>query len=216
MSVDGWYCRIFTRLTPEIRWVTVSDFWLNIYKNMKDSIPVMTLHTSNLSFEKSPDEMNLTHSFTIVIKHTCAQSKIIFATPNQFDIAALKNAIIEEQTRWEHYTSTKEPSISEKFTMDNTGKFIYRPADRLSVVVEGRSIQIIQEGKDTQIIKIDKTYDAYPTLETEDDARWISISSEDGSSRLHCSTIEEMKAFVSLTLHIFSIVNDEPEYVPEL
>ena len=67
MQQEGWYTRITTNQTPEIRWLSVTNFWINIYTNKKDKAPVLSLHTSKLEFDSNVEDTGHSHAFRIII-----------------------------------------------------------------------------------------------------------------------------------------------------
>ncbi|EAY11567.1 hypothetical protein TVAG_006420 [Trichomonas vaginalis G3] len=206
---EGWYTRIISKQFSKIRWITIGDFWINIYNCKKDKTPVMALHTSNLEITDSTDEISNAHSFKVLINHNCAQKSVIISTPNQFDIVEIKERLQKEIAAWNEYALSTVPKLPQQFVMDNTGKFVYRNIDRLHVSIIEDGIEIKQESKDDIKILANSTFDVYPTLETESDPRWVAITSNTGSYHLHCQTFEDAKQFVNLSLHFYRRLSDK-------
>lgn len=205
---EGWYARVITKQTPNVRWISISEYWFNIYTSKKDKTPLLALHTSKLMISDETDEYSNSHSFKIVINHTCAQRSITIITPNQFDIIEIREKLQVEIDRWSKLAATAAPELPHQFVMDSSGKFIYRNVDRIYVNVVDDGIEINQEGKETIKIHANSTFDVYPTLETERDPRWVAITSNTGSQHLHCQTFEDSKLFVHLCLLMSSRINN--------
>ena len=213
MNTSGWYAKVISRQkVPEIRWITVQDFWVNGFINTKEKSPVFCFHCSKVELLDSYAECGMVHSFKLKTGHNCTLNSIIIMTPNQFDIAEIRTKITEEKERWNIIVSTSEPFSQKSFVMDMTGKFLFRPSDRISVHLNENTIKISQLGKEDHILNINATFDTHPTLETESDVRWIIMCSDQGSwMRLHCASVEEMKDFVTKSLHIASIPKMQQE-----
>ena len=205
---SGWYTKIISRQKiPEIRWVTILDFWINFYSNMKEKIPLYCFHISKLEISDAQSECGMIHSINIKTNHNCTLPSIILITPNQFDIIEIKQKILNEQERWSQYTQSVEPRLPLNITMDIIGKFVYRPVDRIKISIEDNKIIIKQLNKEDIIILIDNSFDIHPTLETENDVKWIIFGSNQLQGlRYHCINFEEMKNFVNTCLHI-SLLN---------
>ena len=203
--MKGWYTRIITDKSPEIRWLTVSEFWISIYSNKSEKIPMYLIQTSNLTIEEAPESCGLAHSFKLVIKHICTKNNIIISTPNQFDIEEIKEAITTEQTNWYKKIDLIQPDIPKTFVTDTFGNFAYKKNDRVNITINETNLTIEREGQEKQEINYNETFDAYPTLEKETDVKWISIQSNMGSFILHFNEISEMKSFILLCLHAFYI-----------
>ena len=203
--MSGWYTRVVTKATPQVRWLTVDNFWVSIYGNKKDLIPLILFHTSNLTIEDNPEGCNFAYAFRVNIGHTCALKKIIISTPNQFDIVEIKEKILQQQKEWNSCVETTQPQLPKSFSTDVTGKFVYKKTDRVFITVTEKGIEIKQEGKDDKEILFNDTFDTYTTMETESDSKWASISSNFGSYHLHFADIGELKSFVSECLHASSI-----------
>ena len=208
--MKGWYTRVITKSNPEIRWVTVDNFWISFYGNKSDLTPLLLIHTSNLSFDTVPEDFGLAHSFRLIIDHVCAQKNLIISTPNQFDIEEIREAILTEQKNWYQKQDTTQPELPKKYTTDMTGKFIFRNADRIFVTVTETGLKIEQEGKPTNEVVFNETFDVYPTLETESDSKWVSVTSNSGSYHLHFANVSDLESFVSTALHTYNVSKGAP------
>lgn len=206
METEGWYTRIFIDQNSEVRWVTVSNHWIDIFKNKKDKIPAMSFHVSKLEVEENIKRSGCPHAILVNIKHTAIIQNLIISTPNQFDIIDISKAIKEEISKWNAYYTSTKPALPKSYSMDLTGKFVYRDIDRVKVNVNENEL-IITAGEKTEskVAIADESFDAYPTLETSEDPKWISISSSKGSYHLHCSNIDDFKSFIETVLHLSSI-----------
>lgn len=197
---QGWYTKIITKQNQNTRWLTINDFWINIYSNKKDLIPLFCLHTSKLEITEDSEEYSNMYSFDITINHPCAHHSLKIATPNQFDILEIRQKLQSEIERWIQYLPSAEIELPKRFVMDYFGKFIYRSCDRLHVTITDDGIEVKQEDKEDISIKFDSSFDAHPTLETDEDCKWIAIASDNGSHRFHCQTLEDTKDFVIISL----------------
>lgn len=201
----GWYAKVSTvEEEALVRWISVENFWVSVFVNMKDKNPVHAWHISLLEISNGYEKTGHLHSIIMKCGHTCNYSTCYIYTPNQFDIAAIKDAIINEQQEWELFSLNKQLEQPYETVVDLLGKFLYRPCDRLKLRIEDHQIRVMQLDQPVITIPIDTKFDVHPTLESEDDVKWIQMRySTEGLSqtlRIHCQTVESMKAIVTLSL----------------
>lgn len=213
----GWYAKVsIVEDEAETRWVSVENFWISVYSNMKDKKPVWVWHISLLEILNGYEKTGQLHSLIIKCGHTCNYSTCYIYTPNQFDIAAIKEAIANEQQRWEVYSSTISQDIPYETVVDLLGKFLYRECDRLRLRIDQDLITVKQLDQPDILVPIDSKFDVHPTLESEDDVKWIQMrysrESLSQTLRIHCQDIESMKKVVTLSLQCRALRKDvDPE-----
>lgn len=205
----GWYTKVIISNSEHLtRWITVSDNYLNIFLNMKDQIPIMSIHVSNLSIQEAFSEIGQMHSLKILIHHKCNLSQVYIYTPNQFDIKAIQNSLEREIEQWNSFATSNVPPLPQTFRVDKTGKFIYKNADRINFTVLENSdtrqveIHIIQDGVPEIIVPIGTDFDVHPSLRNDNTkCSWVVINSPSHTCEYHFTDPQEMRKFVSLALN---------------
>jgi hypothetical protein len=205
-TCDGWYARL---VTPDgatrTQWVTVQNFWLCTFNQRRDPSPALGFHLSLAEIADALAETGQLHSIKFVPGHPCNYRSLCIYTPNQFDIAAIKQAIGAEQERWRALVASAEPELPQSFIVDLSGKFVFRPSDRLKITVKPSTIIVQQLNQMELALTIDRQLEVHPTLEPDQEVNWIQIhfwaDSIAQSLRLHCSTVGDMMKLVTLLLH---------------
>ena len=191
---------------PETRWVSLGDFFLCAFTNMKDAKPTLLIHISNITFTEAFDEIGQLHSIRVNISGPCSFNHLFIYTPNQFDIADLKKELEEERKKWNNFYQKENPDTSKKYTLDHTGKFIFRPVDRIYFEVVDKQIKISQMNQEEIYININKDFYIHPINDSSKDVQWIEIkyknNSEEITKQYHCSSYDEMKQLVNVALQI--------------
>ena len=206
MATEGWYTRVRIKQTNEIRWFTVNNFWVDIFKNKKDQNPMMSFPLSNVEMIDGKDQdLGVPHAIKLVICRHASIKEMIISTPNKFDIEEIKEKVQKEITNWQEYIKTNDPKTPQTFTMDQTGRFTFRAEDRIPLTLRDQIITLKFLDKEDITILIDESFDTFPTLESENDPKWIFISSSSISLHLHCASIEDMKNYITTALHIIDI-----------
>ena len=201
----GWYTKVILGDTHvETRWLTVEHFWISIFTGMKEKSPILLFHVSTLEATPAYEETGQLHSLKIETQHQCNYRKFFVYTPNQFDIAAIARAIKTEQEQWNTFLGT-ELQFPMTFPVDLTGRFLFRPSDRMTMHIEAAQITVTQPGQDDITIMIDKNLrDIHSTLESESDARWLKVTfaREDTvqTLRLHCQSVDDLRKIVDVVL----------------
>ena len=210
MEIEGWYARVKVKDARDVRWVTVKNFWIDIYKNKKDSNPLFCFPILNVELiDGDKEDLGIPHSIKIKTGHSTTFQELVLSTPNQFDIQEIKQKINEEIEKWKEYIVSNHPKVPKIYTMDQTGKFVFRSSDRIKFILLDQMINIRQEGKEDISIEIDDSFDIFPTLETESDPKWIYISSNKTSLHLHCSSLDDLKSSVTDALQIHDLRKSE-------
>jgi hypothetical protein len=205
-ETQGWYIRlVLPDGSARTQWLTIDHFWLCTFHQRRDRSPSFAFHLSLAQISEALSETGQLHSVKFIPGHSCNYKSIFFYTPNQFDIAAIKRAIQTEQEKWEQHISSSYPEVPQSFIVDLSGKFIFRPADRLTLTVERNLVTVQQPNQNDLFLIMDSHLDIHPTLEAEQDVRWIQVhfwsDSLVQSLRLHCSEVSDMMQLVSLLLH---------------
>jgi hypothetical protein len=202
----GWYsCLVIPNGRPRTQWITIDDFWLCSFNQRRDRSPALAFHLSAATISDALSDTGQLHSIKLTPGHPCNYDSVCLFTPNQFDIADIKKAIHSEQQKWEELLNSADPELPQNFTVDLSGKFIFRQADRLTICVQRTSITIRQLNHKDLVLPIDGRFDLHPTLEGGQDVRWIYVhfwsDSVAQSLRLHCSDVADMMKLVTLLLH---------------
>ena len=200
MSKKGWYTMVGSSSDFQTRWLSINDFWINGYQNMKDVEPLFSVHVSKLEIQDGFQETKQMHSVKLIINHNSAIGHLFIYTPNQFDIKEIRERILDQQKEWESSMSASQPELPQTFTVDQTGKFIFKAEDRIAIQVDSTELTIHQQKCDDIKIPLNQTFDTHPLLEPSS-SNWISIISESNKAKYHFEQSEKMRSFVNLTLH---------------
>jgi hypothetical protein len=202
----GWYARlVLPDAVPRTQWVTIDKFWLCTFRQRRDRSPALVYHLSGAEVSDALSETGQLHSIKLTLAYPCSYKSICLFTPNQFDIADIKKAIREQQENWNTFFTTTEPELPQSFTVGMTGKFIFRPSDRLTVTIQKSSLTVQQLNEKDHVLPFDQNFDSHPSLEDDNDVRWIEVHFTSGTAtrtlRLHCSDVGEMMKMVTVLLH---------------
>jgi hypothetical protein len=205
MARRGWYGRLVSPAssTQSTQWVVIDNFWLETYNQRSDSIPALMFHLSDMEFSDGYADTGQLHSLKLTPGHPCNYRFFCLYTPNQFDIAAIKAAILSEQEKWWALSTSTHPDVPQTYTADLSRRFIYKPADRLQVTIKNTSISVQQPNQDEIFLLIDPHFDVHPTLDR--DVRWVQIGCwANGvlqSLRLHFAEVGDTRKAVTTMLH---------------
>ena len=199
----GWYCKVvFPGEQAQTRWLVVSDNFIHLFQNSNDKSPIHIFHVDGIQLSNGFGQIDQLHSLMVDIGHISSLQKFFVYTPNQFDIMAIQKAILAEQKKWNNSVSTTSPDLSQTFTVDIIGKFVYRPADRISLRVEPG--KIVLTGKENRTIVIDKKFDCYTTNDQKRDQKWITMKffeNQDYLFNFHCDNVQKMIPLLNILMH---------------
>jgi hypothetical protein len=185
------------------QWVVIDNFWLETYDQRNDSIPALMFHLSGMGLSDGYADTGQLHSLKFKPDHPCNYRFFCLYTPNQFDIAAIKAAILSEQQKWQTLSTFADPDVPQTYTVDLSGRFIFKAADRLQVNIAKTSIRVQQPNQDEIFLAIDSHFDVHPTLDR--DVRWIQIGCRANgvlqSLRLYFAEVDDTKKAVTTMLH---------------
>jgi hypothetical protein len=213
MAISGCFAHvILPDRQSQVRWVKVDEFWLQIHDQRKDAVPCLIFHVSGMVLAEAYTETNQLHSLKISVAHSCEFPYFYIWTPNQFDIAALRKAILAGQDAWAQFIASKSPEFPLNFRVDLTGKFVYGPADLLQFGIAADLITVRQLNKPDIVVPINPKFDIHP--QQEKDVKWIRLAfSIDGmqqSMPFHCFEVEDMKKIVNILLQCKAKLPEDP------
>lgn len=207
MSVNGWYGKvIYDKGEAKTRWITVSKHFIRCYENATDNLPYTLLHVDKLQIQDAYDDIEQIHSFKLIIGHICSVKNVYIFTPNQFDIVEIRKAIEQEQKNWNNFIKA-QPIIPRTFSIDITGKFLFRNSDRLQFIVKDINTLCIDSLNNPTTIKLDKFADIHPALDNSENCRWLILKYQDNGNdvqkKYHCTVYEELETLLNTFYHCF-------------
>jgi hypothetical protein len=186
--------------SARVFWVDVDEFWVLMYAKQKDAQPVLAFHVDGMNVEDGMEEIGQVHSIKVEVSHESQFKKFYVYTPNQFDIKKIRGAILNQIEKWREFSlEDGESGFHYTLTVDVLGKFLYRPADKLTMEIDSDNIGVPCLNV---LIPIGPNFDVCTSLMRDEDAQWIEIRGGSRIVRFHCQTLAEMHKLVSILLKL--------------
>ena len=199
MDSAGWYAYVQTeqkKSKPELRWLTVSEYWLGIAEKPK-AFPLFTFNLGFCTHYPTKDDKIHPNSITLETNSYAGKFKIQFHTFNRFDILEICKALKDGAEKWTEYLNTDSGQTRLEVSFKDRKQGLF-----------GKSIECVIDdhgftkmGSNQVHYSYDDIVTIRPTIFEKRKGSCFEMNTSDGTEYIFQSHgYDEMKSVVSLIL----------------